>query len=284
MLIFKSVRALELWLDESRKKNISIGFVPTMGALHEGHISLVRAAQSDNDITVCSIFVNPTQFNDPGDLKKYPRTFDEDARLLVDAGTDVLFYPEVPEVYPPGFKGVDVDLNGLDQVMEGLHRPGHFKGVVTVVYRLLEIVKPDKLYMGQKDFQQFTIIDHMIHSLDLNVQLVVCPILREENGLAMSSRNTRLSPEGRKMAGLIHRLLIEGKKLIPARTPGEIESHCLELLNVPGFTPEYFSIVDSHRLISIQSWDELAESAARPIACAAVWLEGVRLIDNEYYD
>lgn len=279
MLIIKSVSGLRRWLDQVRKKNESVGFVPTMGALHEGHIALIRASRAENDCTVCSIFINPAQFNDPGDLVKYPRTYEEDVRMLAEAGTDILFYPDEKEIYPPEFTPIEVDLKGMDQVMEGHYRPGHFKGVVKVVYRLLDIVKPDRLYMGQKDFQQFTIIRQMILALEWPVRLIVCPIVREKNGLAMSSRNKRLSQEGRAKAGLIYQVLMEGKKLKPDLTPPQIESRCLELLRTPGFDPEYFSVVDNLTLEPLSGWDQ----TSRPVACVAVWLEGVRLIDNEYY-
>lgn len=279
MLIFKTVQALRDQLAHLTSAHRTVGFIPTMGALHEGHISLIQTAQANDEITVCSIFVNPTQFNDPHDLEKYPRTYREDVQLLVEAGTDILFYPDVNEIYPTDFKPVKVDLRGLDLILEGEHRPGHFDGVVQVVHRLLSIVQPDRLYMGQKDFQQFSIIREMIGSLNLPVQLVVCPILRETNGLAMSSRNKRLSPEGRAKAGLIYRVLLEGKKLIATHQPPEIEAYCLSRLPQPEFKPDYFSIVDSITLKRISRWDE----TEKPVACVAVWLEGVRLIDNEYY-
>jgi len=278
MLIIKTVGALRNWLDHLSEQ-ISIGFVPTMGALHQGHITLIQNSKQMNGVTVCSIFVNPAQFNDPSDLAKYPRTFEEDVELLIQAGNDVLFYPSVDEVYPPDFRETEVDLQGLDLVLEGEDRPGHFQGVVKVVHRLLDIVKPARLYMGQKDFQQFTIIDQMIRYLKLPVQLVVCPIVRESNGLAMSSRNSRLSPEGRQKAGLIYQGLMEGKKLINTYQPPELATYCLSLLQVPGFQTEYFSIVDSRTLKPIAHWDP----SLRAVACLAVWFEGVRLIDNEYY-
>jgi len=280
MLIIKTVSGLRWWILREREKNHSVGFVPTMGALHQGHISLITASRSANDITVSSIFVNPAQFNDPNDLAKYPRTYHEDVRMLAEAGADILFYPDEKEIYPPDFIAIAVDLQGLDLVMEGQHRPGHFNGVVKVVYRLLDIVKPDRLYMGQKDFQQFTVINQMILALNMPVQLIVCPIVREKNGLAMSSRNERLSTEGRRQAALIYQVLINGKQKIPLSTPGEIETSCLEQLQVPGFIPEYFSIVDSLTLKPVSAWNQ----SSRPVACVAVWLEGVRLIDNEYYD
>ena len=177
-----------------RGRSSTIGFIPTMGALHEGHLALIRAAQANGCYTVCSIFVNPTQFNDPSDLEKYPRTPEKDAELLEKVGCDVIFMPEVEEIYPPGdIQDFELDFEGLDEVMEGVFRPGHFKGVAQVVKRLLDLVQPDGLYMGQKDFQQVAIVRHLIRVTRFPVELVVVPTVREHDGLAMSSRNIRLS-------------------------------------------------------------------------------------------
>ena len=205
MLIFKKVADLRQWLD---RQALPIGFAPTMGALHEGHLELIRMAKREGCLAVASIFVNPTQFNDPKDLEKYPRTPEKDAALLLSAHCDALFIPEVVEVYPPEVNlTIDLDFRQLDQVMEGEFRPGHFKGMATVVNRLLDIVRPDKLYMGQKDFQQLSIVRDMIRQLQLPVELVMCPTVREPDGLAMSSRNVRLTPEMRQIAPLIHQIL-----------------------------------------------------------------------------
>ncbi len=279
MLIFTTVREIRHWLDR-HADGLTVGFVPTMGALHAGHISLIAASKLECSLTVCSIFVNPAQFNDPRDLALYPRTYEADVTMLAESGTDLLFFPAVEEIYPPDFVPVEVDLGGLDLGMEGLHRPGHFAGVVRVVHRLLDIVRPHKLFMGQKDLQQFTIIRRMIDQLGMAVQLVVCPIARENNGLAMSSRNRRLSAEGRAGAGLIYQALLFGKTKRTTLSPVETMAACLEKLRQPGLTPEYFEIVDPETLQPIIQWPETGRSC---VACTAVWLEGVRLIDNEFY-
>ncbi len=183
-----SVNSLQRTLNTYRKQGLTIGFVPTMGALHAGHLSLIRQSAKKNDIVVCSIFVNPTQFNNASDLAKYPRTLKKDGQLLESAGCHLLFAPSVDEIYPPGLDTeVKFSFKGLDKMMEGRFRPGHFKGMAQVVKRLLDLVQPHDLYMGQKDFQQFTIVAHMIKTLKLPIQLVVCPIMREAHGLAMSS-------------------------------------------------------------------------------------------------
>lgn len=279
MLIFTTVREIRHWLDRHADQR-TIGFVPTMGALHEGHISLIEKSKLECSLTVCSIFVNPAQFNDARDLALYPRTYEADVTLLAESGTDLLFFPSVEEIYPHDFVPVNVDLGGLDLVMEGLHRPGHFAGVVRVVHRLLDIIRPNKLYMGQKDLQQFTIIRRMIEQLAMPVQLIICPIAREPHGLAMSSRNRRLSAEGRAKAGLIYQALLFGKTKKPTFSPPETMAACLEKLRQPGFNPEYFEIVDPETLQPVNQWPEAGRSC---VACTAVWLEGVRLIDNEFY-
>ncbi|MEP7267181.1 MAG: pantoate--beta-alanine ligase [Saprospiraceae bacterium] len=274
MLIFRKVNDLQSWVRTEKADGKSIGFVPTMGALHTGHISLISTSQQDNEITVCSIFVNPTQFNDPKDLEKYPRTLEADTIMLADAKCDLLFFPSVEEIYPPDLKEIEVDLQGLDTMMEGAHRPGHFKGVVQVVHRLLDIVKPDHLYMGQKDFQQFSIIAHMINELKMPVKLNVCPILRESNMLAQSSRNERLSPEGRERAGKIYNTISRATLLRMKHTPAEVCKILFEELNHEPFQPEYVEIVDQNNLTSVNDWND------KCVICIAVWLEGIRLIDN----
>lgn len=279
MLIFTTVREIRHWLDHYADGR-TVGFVPTMGALHPGHISLIEVCKLECEVTVCSIFVNPAQFNDPRDLALYPRTYEADVKMLAESGTDLLFFPSVEEIYPTDFVPVEVDLGGLDLVMEGLHRPGHFTGVVRVVHRLLDIIRPDKLFMGQKDLQQFTIIRRMIDQLKMPVKLVICPITREYHGLAMSSRNRRLSPEGKAAAGLIYKVLMFGKTKRASLSPAETMSACLEKLRQAGLTPEYFEIVDPETLQPVTQWPEIGK---RCVACTAVWLEGVRLIDNEFY-
>lgn len=279
MLLFKQTEKLDSYLSRERKQGRTVGFVPTMGALHEGHLSLLRASRRENELTVCSIFVNPTQFNDPEDLRKYPRTIERDTELLASEGCDLLFWPTVGEIYPDGTKTADappLDLEGLDKRMEGAHRPGHFKGVVQVVHRLLDIVKPHRLYMGQKDFQQFTIIRHMIVRLQLPVDLVVGPTVREADGLAMSSRNRRLSPEARQSAPLIFQTLQQAAAQIHQLPPEKIRRQALEKLDAPPLRPEYFELVDGRTLMPVQS----ADQTDYIVACTAVWAEDIRLIDN----
>ncbi len=277
MEIFKTNKELQSRILTLKNEGKTIGFVPTLGALHEGHASLIRRSKRVSDITVCSIFVNPTQFNDPKDLEKYPRTTEEDTALLKSLKTHILYMPDVKEVYPNGtLDKVDVDFGNLFTVMEGAHRPGHFDGVVQVVKRLLDIVKPDHLYMGQKDFQQFTLIQHMIDALKLPVELVVCRIKREDHGLAMSSRNMRLEPEIRKQAAIIRKTLQAVKRNKDVKTVQELIDYAMKRMSIPHFEPEYFSIVDGRNL---QNLSEMGESDY-VVACTAVWAKNIRLIDN----
>lgn len=271
------VHTLQSALKKERNAGKSIGFVPTMGALHKGHISLINAANNKTDITVCSIFVNPTQFNDPNDLKKYPRTLSVDAALLKDAECDYLFYPGVNDIYPSAIDtSVDIDLQGLDTRMEGAFRPGHFEGVVQVVNRLLKIVSPDYLFMGQKDFQQFTIIQHMINELNWHTKLEVCPILREPNGLAMSSRNERLDPELRRKASIIFQTLSDLDKKKNTFSVPEMITYAMNKMDIPGFNPEYLDIIDGNTLEPIADM----KNHDYVVVCTAVWAGNIRLIDN----
>jgi pantoate--beta-alanine ligase len=271
------VSTIQKAVRKARKEGKKIGFVPTMGALHEGHISLINAARKKSDVVISSIFVNPTQFNDKKDLIKYPRTLKADSRMLEDAGTDFLFHPSVDEIYPPGKKyDLNLDLKGLDTVMEGEFRPGHFKGVVQVVHRLLDIVKPDFLFMGQKDFQQFTIIQHMINTLKMPTELVVCPIIREKDGLAMSSRNRRLDPNLRKKANILYRTLKKIKAGIKDQSPSSLIDMAMKETSIPGLKPEYFAIVDGNTLQDVDAFDH----HDYVVVCTAVWAGDVRLIDN----
>ncbi len=276
MKVFTSVKELQAALRKHKKK--SIGFVPTMGALHAGHISLMKNSIKENDVTVCSIFVNPTQFNVKSDLKKYPRTLEADSEKLKKAGVDYLFAPSIKEIYPNGTKKtVKVNLKGLDKRMEGEFRPGHFEGVVQVVHRLLKIVNPDRIYMGQKDFQQFTIIGQMIKSLRMKVELVVVKIKRAKDGLALSSRNVRLTPAKRKWAPIIYKTLKKAKRIMRSKTVQEVEAIAMEELGKPrGYKPEYFTIVDGHSLLPIEDWSD----SDYIIAATAVWAGKIRLIDN----
>ncbi len=277
MYLFKKVTHLQAHLQPLRTKGKSIGFVPTMGALHEGHVSLIRASLAECDHTVCSIFVNPTQFNDPRDLEQYPRMPEKDVEMLTVAGCDTLFLPAVQEIYPPeGLPPLSLEFGALDRVMEGPSRPGHFQGVAQVVHRLLEITQPDKMYMGQKDYQQVAIVRSMIRQTGLPVEVVSCPTLRETGGLAMSSRNLRLSPEARKEASIIYHTLSFAKAESGHVLPDDIRQQAIEKLSAAGFKPEYFDIVDGHSLQPVHRWD----AADLIVACTAVWVEGIRLIDN----
>ena len=277
MKTYKTVAGLQRNLAKERLKGKTIGFVPTMGALHEGHMSLIGLSAQECDITVCSIFVNPTQFNDKDDLKKYPRTLERDSSLLDQNGCAYLFAPNPSQVYPDGdAPTLELDLSALTQYMEGPNRPGHFEGVVQVVHRLLEIVHPDKLYMGQKDFQQFTIIAHMLKTLKMHTRLRVCPIIREEDGLAMSSRNVRLTSGIRKQASILHKALQHTKEQLSTKSIKTLQSKALEMMSLPDFEPEYFQIVDGHTLEPIEN----AADHSYIVACTAVWAGEVRLIDN----
>ena len=278
MKLFSKTEDISDYISDLKKKNKNIGFIPTMGALHDGHFSLIKRSQSENDVSICSIYVNPTQFNEKSDLAQYPRNLEMDKKALEEMGCDVLFCPGFDDIYPDGSDyEVEVDLKGLDLLMEGAMRPGHFKGVVQVVKRLLEIVNCDRFYMGQKDYQQFTIILQMIKDLQLSAQLVICPISREDDGLARSSRNTRLSKHHRKKASIIYRVL---KQAViwwnEGRSPVEISHKAKEYLEIPGFEPEYFDIIDGLNLqkVSDRSGHDIV------VACTAVWAGDVRLIDN----
>lgn len=275
--VIDTVSELKDLIEHHKKSGHSIGFVPTMGALHRGHISLVKKARRENDLAIVSVFVNPTQFNDKNDLEKYPRTLEKDLVLLNPTKVDIVFAPSASEIYPDGEAvGADIDLGGLDTYMEGAFRPGHFKGMAQVVKRLLDIVTPDKLYMGQKDFQQFTIVAHMIKTLHIKTELVVCRIIREPNGLAMSSRNERLTNETRLAAGVIYKILQSVKKYQNIKSVKDLESYGLQKLTTPLFEPEYLNIVNGYTLQPITSMDETPYA----VACVAVWADGVRLIDN----
>jgi pantoate--beta-alanine ligase len=275
--VIQSAKELSDVVIFNRDKGYSIGFVPTMGALHEGHITLAKKSKRENDITIVSIFVNPTQFNDKKDLDKYTRDLDGDILKLIPTDIDIVFAPTAAEVYPDGEQaGQEIDLAGLDTYMEGKFRPGHFRGVAQVVKRLLDIVMPDKLYMGQKDFQQFTIIDHMIKTLGIKTTLVVCPTIREENSLAMSSRNERLTKETRAKAGIIYKTLQTIKRNKSKKSIAELTENGLKKLSIHPFEPEYLTIVDGYKLTPVTD----INASDYVVACVAVWADGVRLIDN----
>ncbi|MEM6965419.1 MAG: pantoate--beta-alanine ligase [Bacteroidota bacterium] len=277
MILFKQTQPLHTYISFQKNDKKSIGFVPTMGALHEGHLSLIKQAKAENDCVVCSIFVNPTQFNETSDLEKYPRTASRDIELLTSIDHDVLFMPEVSEVYPAHLDTtLDIDFGKLANVMEGKFRPGHFDGMAQVVNRLLQIVQPHYIYMGQKDFQQQAIVKNMLKQLNSAVNLVMCPIVREADGLAMSSRNVRLTPENRRLAVKLSQTLSHAKQLAKEKTPAPIKKWAIDQLTIPQFRLEYFEIVDGATLQSVENF----EDASYVVACTAVWAGDVRLIDN----
>lgn len=277
--IIQSTAELTVYIDKLKQARKTLGFVPTMGALHDGHVTLARRSVKENDVTIVSIFVNPTQFNNKIDLAKYIRDLDGDALKLKPAEIDAIFAPTVADIYPTGTDtGSDIDLGGLDAYMEGPSRPGHFKGMAQVVKRLLDLVRPDKLYMGQKDFQQFTIVDFFIKNLKIPTKLVVCPIIREPNGLAMSSRNERLSKPTREAAGIIYKTLRWIKRYHRTKSIDELIQVATAKINaVPPLEVEYISIVDGYTLIPILDF----EHHSYVVVCTVVGAEGVRLLDNE---
>lgn len=277
MMNFEKVQPLQLTLKKYRDAGRLIGFVPTMGALHQGHLDLVSRSKSECDVTVVSIFVNPTQFNNPEDLEKYPRTLEDDLAKLRAMEVEFVFHPTADEVYPDGLPiRNDFTFDGLDQVMEGEFRPGHFAGVAQVVNRLLDIVLPDNLYMGQKDFQQVAIIRKMLEQTDHQVRLVMCPTRREPSGLAMSSRNVRLSPSTREKAACIFEGLSWICMQVDNISLGQLKEDFKEKCSIPPFEVEYIEIADGN---SLQPVSNLSDHSY-VVACAAVWADGVRLIDN----
>ena len=254
----------------------SIGFVPTMGALHRGHISLISRARAENDTVVCSIFVNPTQFNDKKDLANYPRTPEEDKKLLSEAGCDVLFQPSVDEIYPDETL-LDIDFGPLERVMEGQFRPGHFRGVATVVHRLFEIVQPNRSYFGKKDFQQLAIIKEMNRRLSPEIAIIGCATLRENDGLAMSSRNIHLTDEERSKAGIIFETLNWVSKSIQSDKITSIQTQAIARIeSVANFKVQYLEMVDNEMLQPITKWDPNIPQRV----CVAVLTSRTRLIDN----
>ncbi|MBN2813765.1 MAG: pantoate--beta-alanine ligase [Bacteroidales bacterium] len=259
-----------------RQAGKTAGFVPTMGALHEGHLSLVRFCRQQNKITVVSIFVNPTQFNDKSDLERYPRMPEKDLKLLKTAGCDLVFLPDEKEIYPETDTRV-FDFEGLDEVMEGRHRPGHFNGVAQVVTRLFDIVKPDRAYFGLKDFQQVAIIRKVVKNMQLPVEIVACPIVRECDGLAMSSRNMLLTKTERKKALVLSHTLFKAKAMKDSHTPDSVTAFVIQQINAAeGVDLEYFEIVDGMTLQPATSWDN--ENGV--IGCIAARVGKIRLIDN----
>lgn len=281
MKIINTVAALQHAVTEAKQQGLSVGLVPTMGALHEGHASLIRQSVAENQLTVVSVFVNPTQFNDPKDLQHYPRTFEADAQLIASLGGDIVFAPSVEEVYPQEDKRV-FSYSPIDTVMEGVRRPGHFNGVCQIVSKLFDMVTPDRAYFGEKDFQQIAVVRAMMKDLGYTFQLVPCPIVREASGLALSSRNALMSDEERKLATNIYRILRESVTLSSSHSVAETQQFVVEQLNaLDGLEVEYYEIVNGETLQTVTSW----EDAPHIQGCITVFCGArpVRLIDNIAY-
>jgi pantoate--beta-alanine ligase len=278
MILFKTALDLSNHLSILSARGLKTGFVPTMGALHQGHLSLIAASIQRTDITICSIFINPTQFNDPADFEKYPITIENDILLLEKSGCDILFLPSVNEMYPAGTTSLkQFKLGELDTILEGSHRPGHFQGVCQVVYRLLDIVKPAQLFLGQKDFQQCMVIKLLIQQSGWNIGLTIVPICREKTGLAMSSRNTRLSADNKYKAAVIYKALSYLQANITKGNTAGIKASVEKMLLDNGFdTIDYISVADANTLEAVTEWDDQTPI----IALVAAFIQGVRLIDN----
>ena len=279
MKVVSTIIELKNLLDAFRVEGKSIGFVPTMGALHNGHASLVERSVRENDVTVVSVFVNPTQFNDKNDLKNYPRTLDADCALLERVGATVVFAPTVEEMYPTEDTR-QFSFAPLDSVMEGACRPGHFNGVAQIVSKLFYAVEPRKAYFGEKDFQQLAIIREMVRQLSINVEIVGCPIVREEDGLAMSSRNTLLSEDERELALTISSTLFASADFAQVNTLAATKAFVEDMINdTDGLDLEYYQIVDGNTLQEIEEWDD----SDYVVGCIALFCGNVRLIDNIKY-
>ncbi len=276
LLPVKTVQEARKQLKSLRQEEGSLGLIPTMGALHEGHLSLIRQSNNDNRFTAVSIFVNPTQFNDRYDFDHYPRNLAADLEIMASYPIDLVFAPDVSEIYPEPDKRV-FDFGGLDKTMEGLHRPGHFNGVAQVVSKLLGIIRPDRAYFGEKDFQQLVIVRALVRQLGIPVEITACPIIRDPDGLAMSSRNKLLTPEQRNAATNISKALFRARDLAGTLPVDKLEDKIIKLLSEdPMIKVEYFKIVDREGLQSVREWSE--EGAK--IGCIAVQIGKVRLIDN----
>ena len=279
MKVIHTIKDLQAELTVLRAQGKKVGLVPTMGALHVGHASLVKRSVSENGVTVVSVFVNPTQFNDKNDLAKYPRTLDADCRLLEDCGAAFAFAPSVEEMYPqPDTR--EFSYAPLDTVMEGAFRPGHFNGVCQIVSKLFDAVQPDRAYFGEKDFQQLAIIREMVRQMNYKLEIVGCPIVREEDGLALSSRNKRLSAQERENALNISRALFKSRTFATSHTVSETQKMVEEAIEAaPGLRLEYFEIVDGNTLQKVSSW----EDSLYVVGCITVFCGEVRLIDNIKY-
>jgi pantoate--beta-alanine ligase len=278
MPVFKTQKALQVEINNSQNQSKKIGFVPTMGALHQGHLSLLEQSLSENEITVLSIFVNPTQFNNADDLKKYPRTLEKDVTLVEKLNKNILIYaPSISDIYEDQTISTSFDYDGLEHQMEGKHRPGHFDGVGTIVKKLFEIVKPTNAYFGEKDFQQLQIIRKLIVKHKIPVNVIPCKIYREPSGLAMSSRNERLSESARKEAKLIHEILLKAKEKFMRKSAQEVTQFVArEFKKHKNFTLEYFDIADEETLLTCKR--KIKSKNYRGFI--AVFIENIRLIDN----
>ena len=279
MKVIRTVSELTDQLGRLREKGQTIGLVPTMGALHAGHLSLMTRARAENDVVVASVFVNPTQFNNPDDLRTYPRTEEADCRLLEQAGVDFAFIPTVEEIYPEPDTRV-FDLGPVAEVMEGAMRPGHFNGVAQIVSKLFAWTRPTRAYFGEKDFQQIAVIRRMASLEGFDIDIVSCPIKREDDGLALSSRNTRLTPQQRAIAPAIHRILTESLDWAKSMTVDEVKKRVTEEIDaVDGLRTEYYEIVDHLTMQPVSDWT----STELPVGCVTVYCGDVRLIDNIKY-
>lgn len=277
MIILKSAGEIAGFVSEKHAKGAIIGFVPTMGALHQGHLSLLEKSKQQSTITISSIFVNPTQFNNAVDFEKYPVTIEKDIEQLEAAGCDILFLPTIKEIYPDGVENLPHYAIGyLETLLEGKFRPGHFQGVCQVVHLLLNIIKPDHLYLGQKDFQQCMVIKKLIELIDSNTQIIICPTLREPNGLAMSSRNQRLREDEKVKASKIYETLCFIKKEIRPGYLEDLKLRASQYLVEEGFTVDYIEIVNTNTLEPVEIWD----GKMNLTVLAAAFLNEVRLIDN----
>lgn len=277
MIVVETIKKLKQELEKYNSKNI--GFVPTMGALHSGHISLVERCVKENDVCVVSVFVNPTQFNDKADLERYPRTEEADKKLLEAAGCDIVFMPKVEEMYPEEDTRV-FNFGSIETVMEGKYRPGHFNGVAQIVSKLFDAVEPTRSYFGEKDFQQVAIIRDMVRQLNLPVEIIACPIIREESGLARSSRNELLSAEERKKAALISQVLSKSVNFAKEMSVDEVKNWVIDQFKTDEvFRMDYYDIVDGNSLQSVSSWNE----SDYIVGCIAVYCGKIRLIDNIHY-
>lgn len=279
MLVVDTIEQLRSYLAAARAEGKSVGLVPTMGALHEGHASLVERSVAENGVTVVSVFVNPTQFNDKGDLERYPRTLDADCRLLERLGASCVFAPSVEEVYPEPDTRV-FDFTPLDKVMEGIYRPGHFNGVAQIVSKLFLYVEPDRAYFGEKDFQQLAIIREMVRQMDFKLEIVGCPIVREQDGLALSSRNALLTEEQRRTALAISKTLFASVEYSANHTLADTKQMVEEAIAATeGLELEYYEVVDGNTLQPVAAWDD----APYIVGCITVYCGKVRLIDNIRY-